>query len=140
MNTTTKADLANILTESIEMKQKPVLIQAIGKPEHARTFQDLGNVFVKNILAKFKYGYSSVDVLFDRYQKTSIKNGTQANRVGSSQPIRWKIDSGTVKLPHSWSKFMSHTSNKFELAVFISNELMKCSEFLQTVSWYLEGV
>ena len=99
----------------------PALIQAIGKPEHARTLQDLGNVFVKNIFAKLHYGYSRVDVLFDRYQKTSITDGTHANRVGSSQPIRWKIDSGTVKLPQSWSKFMNHTSNKFELASFISN-------------------
>jgi hypothetical protein len=60
----------------------------------------LGNVFVKNILARLKSGYSRVDVLFDRYQETSIKDGTRANRVGSSQPIKRKIDSGTVKLPH----------------------------------------
>lgn len=153
LNTTTKADLADILTESIEVKQKlpasssptcllvdgPALIQAIGKPEHARTFQDLGNVFVKNILAKFKSGYPRVDVLFDRYQETSIKDGARANRVGSSQPIRRKIDSGTVKLPHSWSKFMSHTSNKSELAAFISNELKNCSELPSDCELVLGG-
>ena len=74
LNTTTKADLADILTQSSEVKQKlPVsssptyllvdglaLIQAIGKPEHARTFQDLGKVFVKNIFVKFKSGLSRV--------------------------------------------------------------------------------
>ena len=59
----------------------PALILAFGKPEHAITFQDLGNVFVKNILAEFKSGYSRVDVIFDRYQETSIKDGARANRV-----------------------------------------------------------
>ena len=141
-NTITKADLVDILTQSIEVKQKlpvscsptcllvdgPALIQAIGKPEHARTFQDPDNVFVKNILAKFKSRFSRVDVLFDRYQKASIKDETRENRTGSSQTIRRKVDSGTVKLPHSWSQFMSHTSNRFELASFISNELKNCSE------------
>ena len=89
LKTTTKADLADILTQSIEVKEKipssssptsllvdgPALIQAIGKPEHAKTLQDIANVFVNNIVAKFKSGYSSVDVLFDRYMKTSIKDG-----------------------------------------------------------------
>ena len=55
MKTTTKDDLADILTQSIEVKEKipssssptcllvdgPALIQTIGKPEHAKTFQDL---------------------------------------------------------------------------------------------------
>lgn len=106
----------------------PALIQAIGKSEHARTFHDLGNAFVKNILANFMSEYSRVDVLFDRYQETSIKDRTRANRAGTSQTIRRKIDLGTVKFPHSCSQFMSHTSNKSVLAFFISNELKNCFE------------
>ena len=39
-----------------------------------------------------------------------------------------KIHLGTFKSPHSWSQFMSHTSNKSELAAFISNALKNCSE------------
>ena len=88
LKTTTKADLADILAQSIEVKEQipssssptcilvdgPALIQAVGKPEYAKTFQDLAYAFVNNIVAKFKSGYSRVDVLFDRNIKTSIKD------------------------------------------------------------------
>ena len=60
--------------------------------------------------------------------KTSIKDGARVNRVWNSQPIRWKIDSGSVKSPHCRSKFMSNTLNKSELQTFLSNELKNCSE------------
>ena len=60
--------------------------------------------------------------------KTSIKDGARVNLIGNSQSIRRKIGSGSAKLPHCWSKFMSNTLNKSELQAFLSNELKNCSE------------
>ena len=42
--------------------------------------------------------------------------------------IKRKINSGDVHLPQNWKKFISHPSNKEELAAFLSNELMNCLE------------
>lgn len=136
-----KSDLAKIIADSVDVIKKlpkstspacllvdgPALIQAIGKPDEATTFGDLADKFVDNILGKFRSGYTRVDVLFDRYNETSIKDGTRENRSGNAQGIRRRIDSRSVKLPQNWSRFISLPANKSELAAFLSNELMCCN-------------
>lgn len=139
LNPTTKADLSDLLTQSFNVKRElptsdrstcvlidgPAVVKALGKPKDASTFQDLGDAFVKVIHSNFKPGVSRVDVLFDRYFDTSIKDGTRFNRVGKFQPVRRMVDSGHVKLPHNWDNFINHKSNKSDLAAFLSHELMK---------------
>ena len=44
-------------------------------------------------------GNSRVDVLFDRYLETSIKDGTHSDHAGVMRPIRRVIDSRDVKMP-----------------------------------------
>ena len=56
------------------------LIQAIGKPEKTNSFGDLADVFLAIVTGKFGKGYSRVDVLFDRYLQTSIKDGSRSDR------------------------------------------------------------
>lgn len=139
---TTKAELADILVEQTDIMQilpnfegrtcllvdGPALIQAIGKPDNVVTFGDLAQIFIQNILSKFRSGYTRIDVLFDRYLDTSIKDGTRNTRRGSCQTIKRRIDSVTVKVPQSWKKFIGDPLNKSELASFFSSELMKCSK------------
>jgi len=88
------------------------------------TFGDLADVFSAIVKGKFGKGYSRVDVLFDRYLETLIKDGMHPDRAGLMRPIRRVIDSRHVKLPQSWKQFISHATNKAELASFVSNELM----------------
>lgn len=138
LHSTNKSALAEILTKTIEVETElpksdssscllidgHAMIQALGKPEGARTFGDLANIFFKNIRRRFEAGFQRVDVVFDRYFDSSIKDGTRSNRVGATaRPIRRIIDSRDVKLPQNWVKFIGHSSNKAELASFLSNEI-----------------
>ena len=82
------------------------------------------------VKGKFGKGYSPVDVLFDRYLETSIKDGTRSDRARLMRPIRRVIDSRQVKLPQSWKQFISHATNKAELASFLSNVLMTSAKDL----------
>ena len=52
------------------------LICAIGKPQQAATFGDLADVFIKS-LHQAGRGFKRTDVLFDRYNQTSIKTETR---------------------------------------------------------------
>ena len=138
---TNKSDLIDIFTEKTTVKTMdhlpysdaptcllidgPAVIQAIGKPEKTNTFGDLADVFTNSVKRKFTLGYSRVDVLFDRYFETSIKDGTRSNCAGVIRPIRRVIDSRCVKLPQNWKQFISHSRNKAELASFLSSELIR---------------
>ena len=91
LHTTDKAQLQAILTQEIETPAKlpkgasktcllidgPALIKAIGKPERAKTFGDLGDVFCHSVVERFGDVYSRIDVVFDRYNESSIKSGTR---------------------------------------------------------------
>ena len=102
LHTTDKAQLQAMLTQEIETPAKlpkgdsktcllidgPALIQAIGKPERAKTFGDWGEVFCHSVVERFGDVYSWIDVVFDRYNESSIKSGTRQKRTDSTQPIR----------------------------------------------------
>jgi len=91
---------------------------------------DLADVFSAIVKGKFGKGYSRVDVLFDRYLETSIKDGMHSDWAGLMRPIRRVIGSRHVKLPQSSKQFISHATNKAELALFLSNELMTSAKDL----------
>ena len=59
------------------------LVIAIGKPQAAATFGDLGDVFVEAVL-RSGTDFQRIDVLFDRYYELSIKGGTR-NGVDKAQ-------------------------------------------------------
>ena len=48
------------------------LVMALGTPSDCNTFDDLGDKFVKAVLASGK-DFDRIDVIFDRYRETSIK-------------------------------------------------------------------
>ena len=132
LHSTNKADLVELLTESIVIKDTlpssemntcllidgSAFIQAIGKPENAKTFGDLADTFTRNVFNRLCSEYSRVDVLFDRYLETSIKAGARTNRTGNVRPIRRVINSRNVKLPPSWKQFIC-------LPAFLTRELIR---------------
>ena len=74
--------------------------------------KDLVEVFSDIMKGKFGNGYFRVNVLFDRYLKTSNKDGTYSDPEGLIRPIRRVIDSRSVKLPQSWNQFLTHSKKQ----------------------------
>ncbi|KAI5651982.1 hypothetical protein NE865_00319 [Phthorimaea operculella] len=100
------------------------LVQSIGKPKGAKTFGDLSDVIVKSIVSNFKTnGCQSVHVLFDRYEKTSIKSGTREKRRHSVIPIEHQIAGRETLLPVKWNRFIHSSENKARLSDFLSREI-----------------
>ena len=97
---------------------------AIGKPDNASTFNCLANVYVESIAASSR-GYDQTDVLFDRYNETTIKSTTRARRSGQAVGIRRVIEDGTEKLPENWKNFLAVAENKSDLSRHLSEKIVQ---------------
>ena len=100
------------------------LVQAIGKPSAAKYFGDLANAFKTSVFSHFNQNCPRVNVVFDRYRKTSIKSGPRSKREGRMRSIRRKIVSKDIPLPAKWKQFMDLPENKANLTYFLSTQLM----------------
>ena len=134
-----KSDLQHILEEGVIVNQLPSasdkmtcmvidgqsFVVALGKPKGAKTFADLAKVFTKNVFNHAKDNCTRIDVVFDRYDKVSIKSSTRDKRRTGRRPVRRVIDNGDVPLPQNWSDFISLPENKSDLSCFLSNELLR---------------
>ncbi|KAG1701751.1 Serine/threonine-protein kinase Chk2 [Nymphon striatum] len=98
------------------------LVHAIGKPQGASTFEDLANIFHQPV---YQGHYNRVDIVFDRYNKESIKSGTRSSRSKEAKPIRRVIENSTVPLPNNWNNFLALADNKADLARFLSAYLIE---------------
>ncbi|KAG1649565.1 Mpv17-like protein 2 [Nymphon striatum] len=143
LHTSEKAQLQKLLVGEVDIfKSLPkseaktcllidgaALIQAIGKPAKAQTFEDLSVEFC-NSVQRFRPVYSRVDLLFDRYQDLSIKSGTRSKRseAGKVKPIRRVISSKDVKLPSNFKSFLSLSENKADLTAFLSEAMVEMAE------------
>jgi len=101
------------------------LVQTIGKPANARNFGQLAAVFVRSVFSHFSETCSRVDVVFDRYEASTVKDGTRLQWTGKSRPIRRKIENSDVPLPVNWKQFIDHPENKQDLENFLSLEIMR---------------
>jgi hypothetical protein len=125
-----EADLGDNATLVVDGQ---ALICAIGKPQQAATFGDLADVFIKS-LHQAGRGFKRTDVLFDRYNQTSIKTETRRRRGKGSQPVRKSIDEGrNVPLPAKWENYISHPDNKADLAQFLSRQIILHAPADQTI-------
>ncbi|KAG1693201.1 hypothetical protein GQR58_007155 [Nymphon striatum] len=144
LHTSEKAQLQKLLVGEVDIfKSLPkseaktcllidgaAIIQAIGKPAKAQTFEDLSVEFCNSVLKRFGPVYSRVDLLFDRYLDLSIKSGTRSKRseAGKVKPIRRVISSKDVKLPSNFKSFLSLSENKADLAAFLSEAMVEMAE------------
>lgn len=108
------------------------LVVALGKPQGAVTFGDLADTFVKSVLQSAAH-FQRVDVTFDRYDSTSIKDQTRQKRSKETRPIRRVIEDRSVPLPANWSNFLALPENKSDLANFLSHELARSAPHNKTV-------
>jgi hypothetical protein len=67
--------------------------------------------------------YHEIYVLFDRYEKNSIKAGTRERRTKTIRPIRRVIENRSVPLPSSWPNFLA-LPERADLVRFLSEHLI----------------
>ena len=141
MNSPSKAEILGILSKNVHiphvlesrtttpntcvMIDGQALVQAIQKPKKCHTFDDYGAEFTRRALEYVPPNVQRLDIVFDTYQKMSIKALTRVKRAGKQRPIRKIIESGNVPLPKVWSNFISLNENKTDLAGFLSHYLME---------------
>ena len=136
LRTGQKALLADVLTRGIECPSAidlqgsaclPIdgmaLVAAVGKPADAQTFGAYADRFQDAVLGADSR-YQQIHVLFDRYEKSSIKAGTRERRTRTIRPVRRVIENKNVPLPNSWSNFLALPENKENLAKFLSEHLI----------------
>ena len=101
------------------------LVVSLGKPQKqvCYTFGDFARMFNQ---AVFQYGrhFSRIDVVFDRYDQMSVKEGTR-NRRKKGRAIRRIIESPDVPLPQDWLGFLSDPGNKADLSKLLSTVLIE---------------
>lgn len=108
LHSTNKSMMVNILTTHVQtpiditlpknsclLVDGQALVMAIGKPPDLTTFGEYACMF-SNTVCKMGAEFQRVDVVFDRYQKQSIKAGTRIKRKQRYQPIRCKIENESV--------------------------------------------
>ena len=136
LRTGQKAALADVLTRGIECPSAidlqgsacllidgMALVAAVGKPADAQTFGAYADRFQDAVLGAGSW-YQQIHVLFDRYEKSSIKAGTRERRTRTIRPVRRVIENKNVPLPNSWSNFLALPENKANLAKFLSEHLI----------------
>ncbi|KAG1677172.1 putative protein in type-1 retrotransposable element R1DM [Nymphon striatum] len=136
LRTGNKAILVDVMTKDIVCPPQVVLdgssclvvdgqaaVVALGKPENVDNFGQFGDAFVKHISDAGQH-FNRVDVTFDRYHDSAIKEGTRNKRSKTTRPIGRIIESRDVPVPHKWKNLLALPANKEDLAAFLSNELI----------------
>jgi len=132
----TKSILADILSERVNVLTSTeleglscividgqALVMALGKPVGATTFGDFADHYIA-ITLHLGDAFERIDVCFDRYNETSINDGTRQKRNKGWQSVRRIIESRSVPLPCQWHSFLSDGENKENLAAFLSDQLL----------------
>ena len=99
------------------------LVMSIGRPQMSHTFEDFTTVFL-NVVHQYDLPFTRIDVVFDRYDRLSIKEGTRTNSK-KGKPIHREIETLDVPLPQDWQGFLSDSRNKADLTNFLSYELLR---------------
>ena len=137
MNSTTKAELAKIITKNEKIlpnvtetgtTQRTCIlvdghayIQSLGKTKNCKTFEEYAHIFFKSLLINVGENVDRIDVVFDQYISKSIKSTTRTKRGTNKRPIRRIISRGDLPLPQTWANFISLGDNKADLAKYLSN-------------------
>ncbi len=139
-----KPPLAHLLSDSSSQDTQPhpvantcliidamTLINVYGnKPGNTKTFGNLVAAITKSVFDHFCDTCGRVDVIFDTYNVNSVKQETRDVRARGSRKIRKIIDRPEIRLPDSWSSFMSLGENKSNFQQFVSKCLLMKAEDL----------
>ena len=101
------------------------LVVSLGKPQShlCHTFGGLSNIFL-NAVYHYGYRFARIDVVFDRYDPLSMKEGTRIKRKKRVDQFV-VIENPDVPLPSDWLGFLADSDNKADLACLLSQALME---------------
>ena len=104
------------------------------KSEGVKTFGEYADLYVSTVWKK-ALSYDRIDVVFDRYRSMSIKSTTRNRRSKNVKPVRRSIVNRHVPMPHNWQNFLALAENKADLAMFLSEELIRQSPEGNSCCW-----
>ena len=119
----------NIQSDDIPLPPKKVtviddmaVVQAMGKPAWIGTCAEWADHFNTTLESKTK-GYDEVHLVFDRYDvSTSLKEATRERRQGGKPATAYHVEDKTPIGKVSAQQFLSCTSTKDELTVYLSQK------------------
>ncbi|CAH1277494.1 Hypp9663, partial [Branchiostoma lanceolatum] len=94
------------------------MIQAVGAGGTA-FFGDLAILHYRLLTSNFVQYCHRVDVVFDQYNKMSIKDGERLRRVRQSS-FEVKIQGPTTPIPKQWKKYVANPKNKANLSAYLT--------------------
>ena len=74
-----------------------------------------------------------IDLVFDRYRDTSIKESTRNQRTKNQRAIRKDISGREIPVPQNWPNFLACPINKSDNADFISEQIKLLKEIFSKV-------
>ncbi|XP_048003917.1 uncharacterized protein LOC125240114 [Leguminivora glycinivorella] len=125
----TKADLLKSLTSlsdsttvpiappvSVKILDGPAIVHLLS-PSNSETFKDYADTIFIGFLNKELENVARLDIVWDRYDKDSLKNSAREKRgTGSRQRV-----SASTKIPKGWANFLREGTNKEELFHFLTS-------------------
>lgn len=124
-----KSQLVNILeTRIVPSDSEPMaevlvidgsaLINAL-PPRTSKTFDDYAREEIRTKLESYCDNYKRVDIVFDLYQKDSLKSETRSKR---GNGVRRRVE-GSSRTPNNWKSFLRNDMNKTELFLFLADKI-----------------
>jgi hypothetical protein len=90
------------------------IVHIMSPHSNTRTFADyINDVFIPYVAAELKRT-ARVDLVFDQYFATSLKQSTRDRRAANKSP-RKVVVVETAKIPRNWAEFLSQSDNKQQL-------------------------
>ena len=91
------------------------------KPESNTTFKDYASKVVLPRLTKLSASAKSINVIFDVYLESSLKNSARVHRgQGSHRRVK-----SNLQVPTDWNSFLRHSDNKTELFLYLAQFIHK---------------
>ena len=123
----TKADLVDVLQAKVELpSSKPKsdvlivdgasLVNAIS-PKTPKTFKEYAEKDILPQIERYSDKYQRTDIVFDVYQKSSLKSEARSKR---GKSIRRRVTDKS-KTPTNWKSFLRDSTNKTELFHFLAD-------------------
>ena len=101
------------------------LVVSLGKA-NCDYFGELADQFINSVMWQGN-SCDRIDIVFDRYRDSSIKESTRKRRTKNQKAIRKSATERGIRLPHNWINFLACHKNKTDYARFLS-EQMKLKE------------
>ena len=141
-----KHKVSNIITKAIEdqnvysqtetVQHKVIILDGMAivnalpteLVKKAKTCADLADLFL-NQLVGICHSYNEVRLVFDRYQKESLKNKTREYRKGGLVSIRYRVTDNTIIKDVKLKELLADVDTKSDLTTYLANKVLSSNRF-----------